>query len=100
MNRITAAAAMTAALIAGTVPLTLLNIHEQTQREIVLEEKRELAYYKCLDESLNINLNWIQKDGVKTYYTTEGKAVTDKRIIGAYEQTIKRCERYKEEKND
>lgn len=81
---------MTAALIAGTVPLTLLNIHEQKQREIVLEERQELAYRHCLD-GLRIRLNWIESDGVKTYYTTEGKAVTDKGFIRAYESIRERC---------
>jgi hypothetical protein len=101
MNRTTTVAAMVAALIAGTAPLTLLNMHEQKQREIVreaiLEERREKAYYDCLDQSLAVNLNWVQwNSGAKKYYTTDGKEVTSRKIIEAYEGIIERCEKIRE----
>jgi hypothetical protein len=103
MNRTTAAAAMVAALIAGVTPLTLLSIHEQNQKKeeqaYVQQLERENSYLECLDDSVRITLNWVQTaDGVRTYYTPEGKEFKDKKIIEAYERATKRCEDLKKEK--
>ncbi|QFG12094.1 Hypothetical Protein OBI_RACECAR_249 [Arthrobacter phage Racecar] len=102
MNRITAAAVMVGALVAGTIPLTLLNIHDQNQKKeeqaYVRQLERQNEYYTCLDTTVRVSLNYIVKDSKKTYYTVDGKIVTDTKYIEAYERAIKRCEAIKEGK--
>lgn len=102
MNRIKAAAVMTAALIAGIVPLALFNIHQQNvekeNQAYVQHLKLQNEYYECLDDTLKITLNWVQTDKTKTYYDTNGKIITDNRLIIAYERAVQRCESIKEGK--
>jgi hypothetical protein len=91
MNRTTAVAVMVGALIGGSVPLALVNMHQQTQEQNqsnLAEEHRQDSYYLCTR-----GISYIEKDDVRTYFNDlTGDWITDKKSIERIERTLQRCD--------
>lgn len=79
-----------AVFAAVVLPQVALIAQQNENREILLEERREAAYYDCTKNLLS----WIEtKDGVRTYFSDRtGKYVADKKVIKNNERMLQRCE--------